>query len=88
MSLNKSYIRDFYEAKVVVKPESFRTSEDEDSEGLTSIQNQYDLIELNVSASGFAYHQIRYIVAILYQIGLGNERPEVTFMIYMLKHRI
>ncbi|PAV90617.1 hypothetical protein WR25_12189 [Diploscapter pachys] len=78
VSLNKSYIRDFYEAKVVVKPESFRTSEDEDSEGLTSIQNQYDLIELNVSASGFAYHQIRYIVAILYQIGLGNEGPELV----------
>lgn len=38
----------------------------------------YDFLLLAVRGSGFLWHQMRCIVALLREIGLGNEQPEVV----------
>ncbi|VDM47153.1 unnamed protein product [Toxocara canis] len=40
-------------------------------------QSSYSLIEFTMVASGFLWHQIRCVMALLYEIGRGNEKPEV-----------
>ncbi|EFO16352.1 hypothetical protein LOAG_12156 [Loa loa] len=37
----------------------------------------YEFLQLTVKGSGFLWHQIRCIMALLCEIGLGNEKPEV-----------
>lgn len=36
------------------------------------------MCQLTVKGSGFLWHQIRFIVGLLFEIGSGNEEPKVT----------
>ncbi|VDN07747.1 unnamed protein product [Thelazia callipaeda] len=53
------------------------------SNGLLSTSKQNidpidgELLQLTIKASGFLWHQIRCIMALLYEIGCGNEQPEI-----------
>ncbi|GMT13392.1 hypothetical protein PFISCL1PPCAC_4689, partial [Pristionchus fissidentatus] len=40
--------------------------------------SRYDLLELTVVGTGFLWHQIRFIVGVLHEIGLGNEDPSLV----------
>ncbi|VDK77645.1 unnamed protein product [Litomosoides sigmodontis] len=37
----------------------------------------YEFLQLTIKGSGFLWHQIRCIVTLLCEIGLGNEKPEI-----------
>ncbi|GMR35568.1 hypothetical protein PMAYCL1PPCAC_05763, partial [Pristionchus mayeri] len=39
--------------------------------------SRYDLLELTVVGTGFLWHQIRFIVGVLHEIGQGREQPEL-----------
>lgn len=39
---------------------------------------RYEFLQLTIKGSGFLWHQIRCIVALLCEIGHGNEKPEVS----------
>lgn len=56
------------------------TIEEFDDISNTESSSQFTLLKLTIRATGFLWHQIRCIVAILYEIGCGNERPEVNFV--------
>uniref|UniRef100_A0A1I7T4A9 tRNA pseudouridine synthase n=1 Tax=Caenorhabditis tropicalis TaxID=1561998 RepID=A0A1I7T4A9_9PELO len=63
--LNQSMIRKIYD--VTVKQISQHPDND-----------IYSMVELTVAGSGFLWHQIRYIVTILQEIGRGNEEPSLV----------
>lgn len=52
---------------------------DLDSEEIASTSAKpYCMAELTIIASGFLWHQIRCIMALLYEVGKSRETPEVS----------
>lgn len=39
---------------------------------------RYEFLQFTIKGSGFLWHQIRCIMALLCEIGHGNEKPEVS----------
>jgi len=60
--LKTSYERDIYEAQI---------------SPINNESGPYQMFQLKIRSSGFLWHQIRCIVAILYEVGLGRELPNV-----------
>ena len=68
-----SYIRTINNATIEELDDKFSC------ESCSTSSQKYSLLKLTIRATGFLWHQIRCIVAILYEIGCGNEKPEVFF---------
>lgn len=62
--LNTTYVRELHE--VCITPVNVE-------------DGPYQMFQLKVRGSGFLWHQIRCIVAVLYDIGLGHEDPSVIY---------
>uniref|UniRef100_A0A0R3S1G8 tRNA pseudouridine synthase n=1 Tax=Elaeophora elaphi TaxID=1147741 RepID=A0A0R3S1G8_9BILA len=47
--------------------------------------SRYEFLQLTIKGSGFLWHQIRCIMAVLCEIGHGNEKPEVIIELLDIK---
>uniref|UniRef100_A0A0N5AME2 tRNA pseudouridine synthase n=1 Tax=Syphacia muris TaxID=451379 RepID=A0A0N5AME2_9BILA len=71
--LQMSYIRNIHSAKIeIVSCDDNLTTND------VKQVSRYKFAELTIKASGFLWHQIRYIVSVLYEVGRRNENPEIV----------
>uniref|UniRef100_A0A915ATD4 tRNA pseudouridine synthase n=1 Tax=Parascaris univalens TaxID=6257 RepID=A0A915ATD4_PARUN len=69
-----SYMRIVFEASVSIILES---GERVEVSSEPEPHSQYSLVEFTMVSSGFLWHQIRCVMALMYEIGKGNEKPEV-----------